>query len=32
MVYHYEGELVGDYDNQQGEDEIRQLLLRGLRA
>lgn len=32
MVYHYEGQLVGDYDNTQGEDEIRQLLLRGLRV
>ncbi|HOJ12345.1 MAG TPA: DUF3795 domain-containing protein [Clostridiales bacterium] len=31
IVYHYEGQIIGDYDNTQGEDEIRQLLLRGLR-
>jgi hypothetical protein len=32
MVYHYPGELVGDYDKPQSEDEIRQLILKGLRG
>lgn len=30
MVYHYEGQLVGDYDQTQTEEEIRKLILRGL--
>ncbi len=30
VKYHYEGELVGDYDKPQTEEEIRQLILHGL--
>lgn len=30
VVYHYEGKLVGDYDKPQSEEEIKQLLFRGL--
>lgn len=31
MVYHYDGQLVGDYDRAQTEKEIRNLILRGLK-
>lgn len=30
MVYHYEGQLVGDYDIPKSEEGIRQLLFQGL--
>lgn len=30
IVYHYSGELVGDYDEPLGEEAIRELILRGL--
>lgn len=30
VKYHYEGQLVGDYDKPQTEEKIRQLILAGL--
>lgn len=29
IIYHYEGQLVGDYDNAESEEEVLQMILQG---